>query len=116
MERTLDFSDVIRYDLSMTGSDMILELTQTNITTKIKIVVNKIDDILKVPNISTVNTKRLGHAKMTAEKVKEIRSVWDQTVKACCTKNAAAEKLAKIYGCSAKNIYAIIYRYSWTSV
>lgn len=115
MERTLDFSDVLGYDFSMTGPDMLLKLFQPDVTTNIKIVINKTEAAIvgdSKRNKSKINTR----AKMTPEKVREIRSNWDQTVKACGTKTAAAERLAKIYGCSSKNIYAIIYKYSWVGV
>lgn len=115
MERTLDFSDVLGYDFSMTGPDMLLKLFQSDVTTNIKIVINKTEAAIvndSKQNKSKINTR----AKMTPEKVREIRSNWDQTVKACGTKTAAAERLAKIYGCSSKNIYAIIYKYSWVGV
>jgi hypothetical protein len=54
--------------------------------------------------------------RLTADQVKEIRANWEDTVKACGTKNAAAIQLAKVYNCSPKNIYAIIYRYSWSHI
>jgi hypothetical protein len=54
--------------------------------------------------------------RLTADQVKEIRANWEDTVKACGTKNSAAIQLAKIYNCSPKNIYAIIYRYSWSHI
>lgn len=125
MERTLDFSDVLSYDLNMNGPDVILNLFQPDITTKIRIEINKKENIdiakddTKQQNVSEpqqTEPRINARAKMTVEKVREIRSNWDQTVKACKTKTAAAERLAKIYGCSSKNIYAIIYKYSWASV
>lgn len=61
-------------------------------------------------------TKKIQHSRMTEDKVKEIRAKWDQAVEECKTKTAAAERFAKIYNCSAKNIYAIIYRYSWAGI
>ena len=60
--------------------------------------------------------KRVPLTRLTETQVKEIRQNWDATVKACGTKNAAADQLGRIYKCSAKNIYAIIYRYSWANV
>lgn len=54
--------------------------------------------------------------RLTADQVREIRANWEDTVKACGTKNAAAIQLAKVYNCSPKNIYAIIYRYSWSHI
>jgi hypothetical protein len=113
---------------------MILKLFQGDIVTKIRIetdkaaaVVNTIgsrqdSDRTPVATIraaqaaDTPRRKRVPLTRLNAEQVKEIRDNWDATVKACSTKNAAAEQLAKIYNCSAKNIYAIIYRYSWANV
>jgi hypothetical protein len=128
MERTLDFSDVISYDFSLAGPNMVLELSQPDVTTTIKIAVGSIGRLAveavssqpptedQRPAIVGGRVKRAKSTKMTADSVREIRANWDQTVKACGTKNAAAERLAKIYGCSAKNIYAIIYKYSWAHV
>ena len=120
MERTLDFSDVTNYDFSMVGPDMILKLFQGDTVTKIrietgKVVANKIKSLTE-QSLEQVTVKRKASTKMTQEQVMEIRKNWDQTVKACGTKNAAAERLSKIYSCSAKNIYAIIYKYSWAHV
>lgn len=64
----------------------------------------------------SVRPKKSSLTRLTASQVKEIRENWDATVKACGTKNAAADQLGRIYNCSAKNIYAIIYRYSWANV
>ena len=66
--------------------------------------------------MSPVKRKKAPVARLTESPVKEIRENWDATVKACGTKNAAAEQLGRIYNCSAKNIYAIIYRYSWANI
>lgn len=60
--------------------------------------------------------KRVPLTRLTEAQVKEIRQNWDATVKACGTKNAAADQLGRVYNCSAKNIYAIIYRYSWANI
>lgn len=66
---------------------------------------------------SPVKVKSPSVARLNEDQVKEIRANWDQTVKACGgKKGAAAQQLAKIYDCSAKNIYAIIYRYSWNHI
>lgn len=54
--------------------------------------------------------------RLTADQVREIRANWEDTVKACGTKNSAAIQLSKVYNCSPKNIYAIIYRYSWSHI
>lgn len=127
MERTINFSDVISYDFNVIGSDMFLELSQQDSETKIKIAIRTADkgkpisDQMKllpaaISHNTAVTKKRNLRTKMTEEAVKEIRSNWEQVVKACGTKNAAAERLAKIYNCSSKNIYAIIYRYSWAHV
>ena len=60
--------------------------------------------------------KRVPQRRLSEQDVKEIRQNWDATVKACGSKNAAADQLGRIYNCSAKNIYAIIYRYSWANI
>lgn len=132
MERVLDFSDVTSYDFSLTGPDMILKLFQGDVVTKIRIETDKA--ISAVSNVITeerpskapvavvkrsrtaVAPRRNHAARLNETQVKEIRNNWDATVKACGSKNAAADQLAKVYDCSAKNIYAIIYRYSWANV
>ena len=133
MERVLDFSDVTSYDFSLTGSDMILKLFQGDVVTKIRIETDKA--ISAVTNVITEDRsektpvaviqrgsmiaprrKRAPLTRLSETQVKEIRSNWEATVKACGTKNAAADQLAKVYNCSAKNIYAIIYRYSWANI
>lgn len=136
MERVLDFSDVTSYDFSLMGSDMILKLFQGDVVTKIRIETGKATSTVtnsltsnaiteraaaivgKAEHPSTVITrrKRLPVARLNESQVREIRSNWEATVKACGTKNAAAEQLSKVYQCSAKNIYAIIYRYSWANI
>lgn len=116
MERTLDFSGVTSYDFSLSGSDMLLELTQQDVITKIKVEIQKTGQTIKTFVGPPVEKKRGRPAKMTAEQVREIRSEWEKNVNIFGTKSAAAEHLAKIYGCSSKNIYAIIYRYSWNHV
>lgn len=131
MERVLDFSDVTDYDFSLMGSDMILKLFQGDVVTKIRIetgkalpvVTNSIAsggmierDTVKQAPVATVRRKKLPVARLNESQVREIRSNWEATVKACGTKNAAADQLAKVYQCSAKNIYAIIYRYSWANI
>lgn len=140
MERVLDFSDVTSYDFSLMGSDMVLKLFQGDVVTKIRIgtdrpvtvALNSVTEKKpvehaipvavggsvqrKIPSAPAIKRKRLPIARLNETQVKEIRSNWDATVKACGTKNAAAEQLAKIYHCSAKNIYAIIYRYSWANI
>lgn len=133
MERVLDFSDVTSYDFNLTGNDMILKLFQGDVVTKIRIETDRaIADVRNTlsgekhekPPMSTVShiatvtprRKRVPLTRLNETQVKEIRENWEATVKACGTKNAAADQLAKVYSCSAKNIYAIIYRYSWTNV
>lgn len=138
MERVLDFSDVTRYDFSLMGSDMILKLFQGDVVTKIHIetekavpvVSNKIEAqkvVAEKPRTISalvekkepepiVRRKRLPVGRLNENQVREIRGNWEATVKACGTKNAAADQLAKVYNCSAKNIYAIIYRYSWANI
>jgi hypothetical protein len=138
MERILDFSDVTRYDFSLMGSDMILKLFQGDVVTKIHIetekaipiVSNKIETqcaTVEKPKVisalveskeqnNVVKRRRVPIGRLNESQVREIRGNWDATVKACGTKNAAADQLAKVYNCSAKNIYAIIYRYSWANV
>lgn len=68
------------------------------------------------PAQATTKFKSTSLTRLTADQVREIRANWEDTVKACGTKNAAAIQLAKIYNCSPKNIYAIIYRYSWSHI
>lgn len=139
MKRTLDFSGVTGYDFSLKGPDVVLELFQGDTLTEIRIKAASSSELRKPPPASSkvvssgrtavlpskssssvavqpVKAKRTAPARMTEEQVKEIRANWDQTVKACGTKNAAAERLAQVYHCSAKNIYAIIYKYSWAHV
>lgn len=67
---------------------------------------------------SNTVTKFKGNSltRLTADQVREIRANWEDTVKACGTKNSAAIQLSKVYNCSPKNIYAIIYRYSWSHI
>lgn len=111
---------------------MILKLFQGDVVTSIRIETDKA--ISAVSNVITeerpskapiavvkrsqtaVIPKRNHAARLTETQVKEIRNNWEVTVKACGSKNAAADQLAKVYDCSAKNIYAIIYRYSWANV
>lgn len=113
MERTLDFANVTSYGIDMSGSDVILRVQQPDIVTNIKIGIRKAIE----PDIVDCPVRPKNHrTKMTADQVKEIRSAWDQMVKRYGTKTAAAEQLAQTYGCSSKNIYAIIYRYSWATV
>lgn len=136
MERVLDFSDVTSYDFSLMGSGMILKLFQGDVVTKICIGTGQGQSSAKPKSIPVkVNTSQAqrqavvgvvtknNEARTTKTKrilnetqVREIRNNWNETVKACGTKNAAADQLAKIYNCSAKNIYAIIYRYSWANI
>lgn len=140
MERVLDFSDVTSYDFSLMGSGMILKLFQGDVITKIHIdtgkptsvVSNRIKEtssvatlvenklIEKQPEVApaamVVKRKRFPVGRLNENQVKEIRGNWDATVKACGSRNAAADQLAKVYNCSAKNIHAIIYRYSWTHI
>lgn len=104
---------------------MILELLQDDTVTKIKIEAKPIttQKLLKsepanrIPAIipPRIRKRHLG-TRMTIEKVKEIRAKWEETVRNCGTKNAAAAAMAKIYDCSAKNIFAIVYKYSWANV
>lgn len=72
--------------------------------------------IVKAPVKSATKFKSSSLTRLTADQVREIRANWEGTVKACGTKNAAAIQLAKVYNCSPKNIYAIIYRYSWSHI
>jgi hypothetical protein len=129
MERVLDFSDVTSYDFSLMGSGMTLELLQGDVVTKIRIETNKssarpvstrqksiVGVVTKSNTPSPPKHRKFPLTRLNESQVKEIRSNWDATVKACGTKNAAADQLAKVYNCSAKNIYAIIYRYSWANV
>lgn len=121
MERTLDFNDVISYDFIMDGPDVVLQLFQPEITTKITIAVNKLKQATakthnELPSIKIIPKARTRPAKMTADAVRQIRSEWEETVSKCGTKNAAAAELGKLYGCSAKNIYAIVYKYSWAHI
>lgn len=71
---------------------------------------------IKVPAKAATKFKSSSLTRLTADQVREIRANWEGTVKACGTKNAAAIQLAKVYNCSPKNIYAIIYRYSWSHI
>lgn len=139
MERVLDFSDVTSYDFNLIGPDMILKLFQGDVVTKIRIetdkalstVVNSVADnvtteeqvesapvatIVKTETTSSPRRKRVPQLRLQVAQVREIRNNWDATVKACGSKTAAAERLASVYKCSVKNIYAIIYRYSWAHV
>lgn len=121
MERTIDFSNVTSYDFSLVGPNLVLKLLQGDTVTRINIEAGsanhvKETTVKKTAKFLPAKIKRSSATKMTEEKVKEIRSTWDSVVKACGTKTAAAEKLSKIYNCSAKNIYAIIYKYSWAHV
>lgn len=142
MERVLDFSDVTSYDFSLMGSGMILKLFQGDVITKIQIDTGKPTTVVsnriqhqkavaeranqltslieeKQPTTvsgSVIKRRKLPIARLNVNQVKEIRSNWEATVKACGSRNAAAEQLSRIYNCSAKNIHAIIYRYSWTHV
>lgn len=133
MERVLDFSDVTSYDFNLSGNDMILKLFQGDVVTKIRIETDKaISDVTNIISrqpqkkepvasiqsnaVIPTSRKRSPATRLNEVQVKEIRNNWEATVKACGTKNAAADQLAKIYNCSAKNIYAIIYRYSWANV
>jgi hypothetical protein len=133
MERVLDFSDVTSYDFSLMGPDMILELFQGDVVTKIRIGTDKTKAKPEkvIANIATqqqtvinavsrppqpLKHRKIPLTRLNETQVKEIRGNWEATVQACGTKNAAADQLAKVYNCSAKNIYAIIYRYSWANV
>lgn len=137
MERVLDFSDVTSYDFNLVGPDMILKLFQGDVVTKIRIetdkalsaVVKSVADtkesqaksapvatISKTETSSLPRRKRVPQLRLQVAQVREIRDNWDATVKACGSKAAAAEQLANVYKCSVKNIYAIIYRYSWAHV
>lgn len=120
MERTIDFDGVTSYDLNLAGSNMVLKLVQGDTVTNIKIeTANKVLNQIKSREPSKIQPRKVrtsGSTKMTENAVREIRTTWDSIVQACGTKSAAAEKLAKIYNCSAKNIYAIIYKYSWAHV
>lgn len=68
------------------------------------------------PSNTVAKFKGNSLTRLTADQVREIRANWEDTVKACGTKNSAAIQLAKVYNCSPKNIYAIIYRYSWSHI
>jgi hypothetical protein len=134
MERTLDFSDVTHYDFSLMGSEMVLKLFQGDIITRIHIgggkavsvVANALEPepvtatvariVQRKETTAPVRRKRVPLSRLTEDQVREIRANWEATVKACGTKNAAANQLSRVYDCSAKNIYAIIYRYSWTNI
>lgn len=145
MERTLDFCDVTSYDFSLSGPDLTLRLFQGDVVTKIRIgtsgslgnVCFMRSDASPVSVIPATNRssqavvgliektapaaiggrlKRVPQRRLSEQDVKEIRQNWDATVKACGSKNAAADQLGRIYNCSAKNIYAIIYRYSWANI
>jgi hypothetical protein len=129
MERVFDFSNVTNYDFRLVGSNIILKLFQGDIITKICIETDKTnsmaDEAHKKISTATIHRnkekqitkrKRVPLTRLNEFQVKEIRNDWDATVKACGSRNAAAEQLATIYNCSAKNIYAIIYRYSWVNV
>lgn len=151
MERTINFSGVTGYDLSVNGANLTLNLFQDDILTSIKIFAKQVTDSTasiistiptQVPNEKPNHSLPLKKPKVTlkkivtpvlpssiaiaekpvrlktranlnADQVREIRENWEQTVKACGTKTAAADQLSKVYNCSAKNIYAIIYRHSW---
>ena len=124
MKRSLDFQKVTSYNFSLDGPAMLLELCQGGIVTSIRItpveypqpertkVIGTIKPVERIPS----RPKRVLATRLNEEQVKEIRSTWEETVKRCGSKNAAADELASKYGCSAKNIYAIIYRYSWANI
>jgi hypothetical protein len=125
MERTLDFNEVTDYGFSLMGADMVLSLFQGDVVTKIHIETTKnkplakskiIEKHVDAEPVVKVRARKATQTKLTEDQVKDIRANWEQTVKACGTKTAAAEKLGQIYNCSPKNIYAIIYKYSWAHI
>jgi len=145
MERILDFCDVTSCDLSLSGPGLVLRLSQGDVVTKIRIGTDKFAEthppVKAITNTVSVTpaapgrqqavvglieksasvalagkSKRVPQRRLNEQDVREIRQNWDATVKACGSKNAAADQLGRIYNCSAKNVYAIIYRYSWVNI
>lgn len=103
---------------------MLLELCQGNVVTNIRIIPaecvqperTKVANIIETVQRTSSRPRKVLATRLNEEQVKEIRSTWEETIKKCGSKNAAADELASKYGCSAKNIYAIIYRYSWANI
>jgi len=102
----------IRIETGKATSTVTNSLTSNAITERAAAIVGKAEH----PSTMITRRKRLPVARLNESQVREIRNNWEATVKACGTKNAAAEQLSKVYQCSAKNIYAIIYRYSWANI
>lgn len=124
MKRSLDFQKVTSYNFSLDGPAMLLELCQGGVTTSIRITPveypqperTKIVGVVESTDRIHPKPRKTSARRLNEDQVKEIRSTWEETVKRCGSRNAAAEDLASKYGCSAKNIYAIIYKYSWANI
>jgi len=128
-DRTICFGDTVSHSVKFQGSNLLVELTNSEgVKTLIEVISQKQQAIkarmpeivkeAKLPKVLSQDKKaqRKPQAKLTEEDVRYIRSRWDKLVVHLNTKAKAAELLSKQFHCSVTNIYAIVENRSWTRV